>query len=172
MMEYLVILLLFVNALANEDKTLGMGEVNPASSCIVIRYTSIILLHCSRRTIGQYWINTNEGLFKVTCNMKLKYGGVEGGWIQVVDVDMNGDDSCPGTWHKITTPRRLCLGYIAGCASAHFYVRGVSFENICGQAKGYQKGGIDAFFFKRKAIDESYRDVGSITVGWCWLYYW
>ena len=29
--------------------------------------------------------------------MKLKCGGVEGGWMQVVDVDMNRDDSCPRT---------------------------------------------------------------------------
>ena len=41
------------------------------------------------------WIRTNEGLFKVTCNMKLKCGGVEGGWMQVVDVDMNQNNSCP-----------------------------------------------------------------------------
>ena len=33
----------------------------------------------------------------MTCDMKLKCGGVEGGWIQVVDVDMNRDDSCPRT---------------------------------------------------------------------------
>ena len=42
-------------------------------------------------------------------NMKLKCGGVEGGWMQVVDVDKNRDDSYPGTWHTITTPRRLAI---------------------------------------------------------------
>ena len=81
----------------------------------------------------------------MTCNMKLKCGGVEGGWMQVVDVDMNRDDSCPGTWQKITTPRRLCLGNVAECSSAHFFVKGVSYEHICGQGKGYQKGSTDAF---------------------------
>ena len=40
----------------------------------------------SRGTIDQYWIKTNKGLFEVTCNMKLKCGGVEGVWMQVVDV--------------------------------------------------------------------------------------
>ena len=54
--------------------------------------------------------------------MKLKCGDIEGGWMQVIDVDMNQDDSRPGTWHKITTHRRLCKGYVAGCASAHFDV--------------------------------------------------
>ena len=68
--------------------------------------------------------------------MNLKCGGVEGGWMQVVDVDMNRDDSCPGTWEKITNPKKLCLGLsTGGCASAYFNVKGVSYDNICGQAK-------------------------------------
>jgi len=72
--------------------------------------------------------------------MKLKCSGIEGGWMQVVDINMNRDENCPGTWHKVTTPRRLHLGSLAaGCASSHFYVKGVSYEHICGQAKGYQK---------------------------------
>ena len=112
MMKYLVLLLLFASALANEDKTLGMSEANPASFCNEIYQGN----PTSRETIGQYWRKINEGLFKMTCNMKLKCSGVEGGWMQVVDVDMNRDDSCIGTWHKITTPRRLCLGYVPSCA--------------------------------------------------------
>ena len=32
-MKRLVLLLLFVSTSANEDKTLGMSEANPASSC-------------------------------------------------------------------------------------------------------------------------------------------
>ena len=161
MMKYLILLILLASASANEDKTLGMSEANPASSCNQVYQHN----PTSRGTIGQYWIKTNEGLFKVTCNMKLKCGGVEGGWMQVVDVDMNRDDSCPGTWHKITTPRRLCLGYVAGCASAHFYAKRVSYEHICGQAKGYQKGGIDAFYRKKETVEENYGDVVSITLG-------
>ena len=86
--------------------------------------------------------------------------------MQVVDVDMNRDDSCPGTWHKIATPRRLCLGLItAGCASAHFYVKGVNYEHISGQAKGYQKGGTDAFRASTQSINYAYVDGISITLG-------
>ena len=104
------------------------------------------------------------------CNMKLKCGGVEGGWMQDADVDTNRDDSCSGTWHKITTPKRLCLGSAAaGCASAYFYTKGVSYEHICGQAKAYQKGQTDAFNAQRNAIkpsiDSSYVDGVSITIG-------
>ena len=155
-MKYLLLLLLVTCALANEDKTLGMSEAKSASSCNEIYQRN----PTSRGTIGQYWIKTNEGLFEVTCNMRLKCGGIEGGWMQVVDVDMNRDDNCPGTWHKITTPRRLCLGsVVAGCASAHFYMKGVNYEHICGQAKAYQKGHMDAFQSKIQSIDGNYVDV-------------
>ena len=45
--------------------------------------------------------------------MKPKCGGVEGGWMQVVDVDMNRDNSCPGTWQKtIYHSSELCLGSV------------------------------------------------------------
>ena len=161
MMKCFILLLLFASVIANEDKTLGMSKANPASSCNEIYQSN----PTSRGTIGQYWIKTDEGLFNVTCNMKLKCGGVEGGWMQVVDVDMNRDDHCPGAWHMTTSPRRLCLGYVAGCASAHFYAKGISFGHICGQAKGYQKGGIDAFYFKKETVDGKYGDVVSITLG-------
>ena len=160
MMKCLILLLLFVAALANEDKTLGMSQTNPAASCHEIYQRN----PTSRGSVGQYWIKTSKGLFEVTCNMKLKCGGVEGGWMQVVDVDMNRDDDCPGTWHKITTPRRLCLGYIVGCASAQFYVKGVEYQHICGQAKAYQKGSTDAFRYPQ-SIDGAYVDGISITLG-------
>ena len=94
-MEYFILVLVVAIALANEDSTLGMSEANPAGSCNEIYQRN----PTSRGTIGHYWIKTDEGLFKLKCNMKLKCGGVEGGWMQVVDVDMNQDDSCPGTWH-------------------------------------------------------------------------
>ena len=162
MMQRFILLLLCAGALANEDKTLGMSEVNPASSCNQIYQHN----PTSRGTIDQYWIKTKEGLFKVTCNMKLKCGGVEGGWMQVVDVDMNRDDSCPGTWQKITNPRKLCLGLSSGgCASASFYVKGISYDNICGQAKAYQKGSPDGFSTKLQSIDGIYVDGISITLG-------
>ena len=86
--------------------------------------------------------------------------------MQVVDVDMNRDDSCPGTWHKIITPRRLCLGSVsAGCASAYFYMKGVSYEHICGQAKAYQKGNPNSFQANNPSVDGPYVDGISITIG-------
>ena len=159
-MKYFVLLLLFINVLANENKKLGLHKENPASSCNEIYQHN----PTSRGTISQYWIKTNEGLFNVTCNMKLKCGDVEGGWMKVVDVDMNRDDSCPGEWHKITSPRRLCIGYEKGCNPAHFCMNGYSYQHICGQAKGYQKGTPDAFNSGVQSIDDVYVDGVSITL--------
>ncbi|XP_065890651.1 uncharacterized protein [Dysidea avara] len=164
MSKYLVLLLLFATALANnEESFLGTSQANPATSCHDIYQHN----PTSRGSVGQYWIKTSEGLFEVTCNMKLKCDGVEGGWMQVVDVDMNRDDSCPGTWHKITTPRKLCIGKLVGpsCASTQFYVKGVDYQHICGQTKAYQKGSPDAFVSRKQSIDDAYVDGISITLG-------
>ena len=60
---------------------------NPAASCHEI-YQRVIL---------QVGTILNKGFFEVTCNMKLKCGGVEGGWTQVVGIDMEHGDSCPDT---------------------------------------------------------------------------
>ena len=98
--------------------------------------------------------------------MKLKCGGVEGGWMQVVDVDMNRDDSCPGTWRMTTNPKKLCLGLSSvGCGFANFHVKGVSYDNICGQAKAYQQGSTDEFQTKLQSIDGINVDGISITLG-------
>ena len=71
--------------MASEDPTLGTSSLNPGSSCNEIYRRN----PTSRGGTGKYWIKTSKGLFEVTCNMKLKCCDVEGGWIQVVDVDMN-----------------------------------------------------------------------------------
>ena len=56
----------------------------------------------------------------------------------------------------------LCRGVNAGCDSAHFNTRGVSFQHICGQTISYQIGWPDAFD-STKGIDEIYVDGLSIT---------
>ena len=143
--------------------TLGLLASNPASSCNEIYQHNI----ASRGNNGHYWINTTQGLHEVKCKMGLQCGGVEGGWMQVVDVNMADDSSCPGAWRMITSPRKLCVGGVnAGCDSAHFHTRGIHFQHICGQTKSYQKGIPDAFTGKStKGIDEVYVDGISITLG-------
>ena len=164
---------MFTTALANEDKTLGLRRDNPGTSCHEIYQ----LNPTSRGSIEKYWIHTSEGVFQVTCNMQLKCDGVEGGWMQVVDVDLYRDDNCPGEWHKVTTPivrtgvkyfttpGKLCVGYVAGCASANFDVKGVQYQHICGKARAYQKGAPDAFNTQKQSVDDVYVDGISITLG-------
>ena len=160
-MKYSLILIsvLFINALANESKRLGLDKEHPASSCNEIYQHN----PSSRGTIGKFWVKTDEGLFEVKCNMQLRCSGIEGGWMQVVDVDMNQDDTCPGGWHKIEDPRRLCIGD-KGCIPAQFCVNGYSYQHICGQAKGYQKGTPDAFHPGGRSINDIYVDGISIAL--------
>ena len=140
--------------------TLGLLASNPASSCNEIYQHNI----ASRGNNGHYWINTTQGLHEVKCKMGLQCGGVEGGWMQVVDVNMAHDSSCPGAWRMITSPKKLCVGGVnAGCDSALFHTRGVKFQHICGQTKAYQKGYPEAF--SEKGIDDIYVDGISITLG-------
>ena len=51
-MKHLILLMFLASASANENKTLGMSEANPASSCDEIYQSN----PTSRGTIGQYWI--------------------------------------------------------------------------------------------------------------------
>ena len=156
-----IFMLCLAIVIGSEDATLGMDQLNPGSSCNDIYQRNPF----SRGRTSKYWIATKEGVYEVACNMKLKCGGVEGGWMQVIDIDMNRDDSCPGKWYKVTSPRRLCLGHVATCVPAHFYVKGVSYEHICGQAKAYQKGHTDSFSAPTTSIDGVYVEGISITLG-------
>ena len=148
--------------MACTDLALGMIEANPATSCNEIYKCNPL----TRGTVSEYWIKGKNRVLKVTCNMKLKCGGIEGGWMQVVNVDMNKDITCPVGWQTITVPRRLCISSsTSGCASAHFTTHGIPFEHICGQTKSYQKGAPDAFRGSVQSIDQRYVDGISITLG-------
>ena len=161
MLWFTILMLSLSMVMAVEDATLGINKLNPGSSCNDVYQRNLF----SRGRTAKYWIATNEGIFEVTCDMKLKCGGIEGGWMKVIDIDMDRDNSCPAKWHYITYPRRLCLGYASACVPAHFYVKGVSYEHICGQAKAYQKGHTDAFKTISTSIDNVYVDGISITLG-------
>ena len=157
-----ILLIVFNAGMACTDMALGMIEANPATSCNEIHKCNPL----TRGTISEYWIKGKNGVHKVTCNMKLKCGGIEGGWMQVVNVDMNKDTTCPVGWQTIAVPRRLCIGSSTrGCASAHFTTHGITFEHICGQTKSYQKGAPDAFKGSGQSIDQRYADGISITLG-------
>ena len=118
-MKHLILLLLSVLALAigvKGDTKLGTAKANPATSCNEIYQRN----PASRGTIGKYYIKIDHDVKEVTCNMKLKCGGLEGGWMQVANLEMTRDETCPGEWELITAPRRLCQANEVGCHSANF----------------------------------------------------
>ena len=47
------------------------------------------------------------------------------------------------------------VGHATVCVSAHFYVKGFSYDHICGQAKAYQKENTDGFH-TTVSIDDVY----------------
>ena len=64
-------------------------------------------------------------------------------WTTIVKLDTSKGDSCPSGWTNITTPGDLpkvvCQSGndAGGCYSAIFTMYNITFNNICGQVKGY-----------------------------------
>ena len=150
--------------------SLGMLQSSPGKSCAEIYQIN----KASRGVSGLYWINTTSGLHQVTCDMELECGGHKGGWTTIVKIDTSKGDSCPSGWTRITTPGALpkvvCRtgNEASGCYSAIFTTYNVTFNKICGQVKGYQKGNSIAFYstkYDSKSIDDHYVTGLSITLG-------
>ena len=144
--------------------SLGMLQSSPGKSC-----TDIYQINkASRGVSGLYWINTTSGLHQVNCDMELECGGHKGGWTTIVKLDTSKGDSCPSGWSKITTPGDLPKvvyrsgNDAGGCYSAIFTTYNITFNKICGQVKGYQKGNPNAFS-STKSINK-YVDGLSITL--------
>ena len=155
---------------SNFCSSLGMLQSSPGKSCAEIYQTNKV----SRGVSGPYWIDTTSGLHQVNCDMDLECGGHKGGWTTIVKLDTSNGDSCPSGWTRITTPGDLpkvvCRSGndASGCYSAIFTTYNITFNKICGQVKGYQKGSTDAFYLSTtgsKSINDHYVDGLSITLG-------
>ena len=150
--------------------SLGMLQSSPGKSCADIYQMN----KASRGVSGVYWINTTSGLHQVNCDMELECGGHKGGWTTIVKLDTSKGDSCPSGWTKMTTPgdnpKEVCrrMNDADGCYSVIFNTYNITFNKICGQAKGYQKGGPEAFYstkYVTKSINDHYVTGLSITLG-------
>ena len=73
------------------------------------------------------------------------YGGA--GWKRVAFLNMtNTDQTCPGEWQLVTSPRRTCRrSHNYACSLASFYTE-VSYSEVCGRLVGYQYGSTDALW--------------------------
>ena len=155
---------------SNFCSSLGMLQSSPGKSCAEIYHIN----KASRGVSNLYWINTTSGLQQVNCDMELECGGHKGGWTTIVKLDTSKGDFCPSGWTNITTPgaspKVVCRSGndVGGCHSAIFTTYNITFNKICGQVKGYQKGSTDAFQptnYGTKSINDHYVDGLSITLG-------
>ena len=110
---------------------------------------------------------TISGDFISTC------AGVGGGWRRIVNINISAGDDCPGEWRK-ATQSGVSFCRVASddhdaftCSSAKFSTNGISYQRVCGRARGYQKGDTLAFYgtasFYSRTIDEDYVSGLSIT---------
>ena len=108
-----------------------------------------------------------NGDFISTC------AGVGGGWRRIVNINISAGDDCPGEWRKASQSGvSFCRVASDGghtCSSANFSTNGISYQRVCGRARGYQKGHTLGFFGSyssySKTIDENYVSGLSITYG-------
>ena len=131
------------NVCSSFCSALGMLSTSPGKSCNDIYQIN----KATRGVSGQYWIKTNPGTVQqVYCDMELECGGHKGGWMRVAKLDTTNGDTCPGDWINNANYNSLCTGTGgAGCYSANFLIP-YSYNKICGQVRGFQKGSPDAFY--------------------------
>ena len=127
---------------------------------------------------GYYRINDTQWTY---CNMTAiaagdlisTCAGVGGGWRRIVNIDISAGDDCPGEWRNATQSNvsfcRVASDGQFTCSSASFSTNGISYQRVCGRARGYQIGRPWAFYgsnpFYNRTIDEDYVSGLSITYG-------
>jgi len=85
----------------------------------------------------------------VYCDMeqRVECGNI-GGWTRIGSFNIAGGDDCPTGWKKGSIKHTsFCrsLGDSSGCYSATFSSKEITYQKVCGMARGYQKGTPDAF---------------------------
>ena len=97
----------------------------------------------------------------------LSCAGVEGQWRTIAGINISAKDDCPTGWLKSShNGVSFCRAPSddGGCYSTFFSTNGVSYQHVCGRAKGYQKGSPEAFH-NTWSIDTYYVEGLSITHG-------
>ena len=118
--------------------------------------------------IGEtHWAYCNMTAIEIAKNIISACGVVREGWRRIADIDISAGDNCPSGWTKDTVSgysfcRRSLDG--SGCSSTQFSTNGVSYQKVCGKARGYQKGHPNNII-SSYAIDNHYVDGLFITYG-------
>ena len=102
---------------------------------------------------GYYRINAYDNqwtycnMTKIAANSEFipTCAGVGGGWRRIVNINISAGDDCPGEWRKATQSGvsfcRVASDDYYTCSSANFSTNGISYQRVCGRARGYQKPG-------------------------------
>ena len=134
----------------------------------------------TQNKLGYYHIKENNNYQWTYCNMSTILGngdlistcaGVRGGWRRIVNINISAGDVCLGEWKKATQSGvgfcRVANDSHHTCSSANSSTNGISYQRVCGRARGYQKGETYAFYGSQshysKTIDEDYVSGLSIT---------
>ena len=142
MLSFEIIILLAVSLQHSScqcnDKYTDYAGLMQFSSC------QDILTRFADTPSGYYSLKNSKE--KVYCDMERVHCGSKG-WTRVAHVDMSSKkQSCPGNWTLINNPIRTCGSTPeAGCASAVFSTHGISYSQVCGRVRGYQKGVPEGF---------------------------
>ena len=113
-----------------------------------------------------HWTYCNMTAIEIASNFISTCAGVGGQWRRIVDIDISAGDNCPSGWTKTTySGYNFCQKSLdsPGCSSTQFSTNGVSYQRVCGKARGYQKGHPLNIF--SSTIDNHYVDGLSITYG-------
>ena len=103
---------------------------------------------------GYYHVKENNKYQWTYCNMSTIQGsgdffstcaGVGGGWRRIFNINISAVDDCPGEWRKaaqsgVSFCRVASDNTKFTCSSANFSTNGISYQRVCGRARGYQKG--------------------------------
>ena len=94
--------------------------------------------------INNRWIYCNmaTAATAVAINFTPTCAGVGGGWRRIAYVDIRAGDDCPSGWTNASNPVSFCQKPFDGasCSSATFTTNGIIYQELCGKARGYQKG--------------------------------
>ena len=133
-----------MEALSKIHQELGPPGCNPPRN----RSCQEILYCFPSAPSGYHEIRVPNGsLVQVYCDMEGTNCGGQGGWMRVAHVNMSQDGaSCPqGLTQKTMSGLTLCGQSATGCEGTLFSALGLSYSRVCGQLRGYQFGGTDAF---------------------------
>ena len=95
------------------------------------------------------WTYCNMTTITLSSDFISTCAGVGGGWRRIANIDISAGDDCPGEWRKATHSGvsfcRVASEFSDVCSSANFSTNGISYQRVCGRARGYQKGDTLAF---------------------------